>query len=257
MTRTTLILATLLGGAAAPAAAQVPTTPAEAASSQVAPSASVPARPWRVGERLVYNVKFGLFNVGRATMEVIGIDTVRGVPTWHILFNIRGKALTYSLNDSMQSWFGVHDLVSRRFVQDTEERGRTRFRSYEIFPEHGYWVRDGRDSAATVADPLDDASFFFFARTIPLEPGQTYTFHRYFVADRNPVTIRVLGRQEINTPVGRFRTIAVRPVFQSRGLLGQGGHAILWLSDDEARIPVRMRSALPVGTIEMSLRERR
>jgi hypothetical protein len=256
MTRAALALTAVLGGAATPAAAQVVTTPAES-STAVAAVESIPPRPWRVGERLVYTVKFGLFNVGRATMEVVGIDTVRGVPVWHILFNIRGKALTYSLNDSMQSWFGVHDLVSRRFIQDTEERGRTRFRSYEIFPEAGFWVRDGRDTAATVADPLDDASFFFFARTIPLEPGRTYTFARYFVADRNPVTIRVLQRQEINTPAGRFRTIAVRPVFQSRGLLGQGGHAILWLSDDEARIPVRMRSALPVGTIEMSLRERR
>lgn len=221
------------------------------------PAADIPARPWRVGERLVYNVKFGLFNVGRATIEVVGIDTVRGVPTWHVLFNIRGKALTYSLNDSLQSWIGVHDLVSRRFEQDTEERGRQRYRSYEIFPERGYWVRNGTDTAATVADPLDDASFFFFARTLALEPGRTYTLARYFVADRNPVTIRVLQRQEINTPAGRFRTIAVRPVFQSRGLFGQGGQAIIWFSDDEARIPVRMRSALPVGTIEMSLRERR
>jgi hypothetical protein len=254
MTRVGLLLAVGLVGTAATAGAQVTASPPEAA---VAATESIPARPWRVGERLVYTVKFGLFNVGRATMEVIAIDTVRGVPTWHILFNIRGKALSYSLNDSMQSWFGVHDLVSRRFVQDTEERGRQRYRSYEIFPEARYWIRDGRDSAATVADPLDDASFFFFARTLPLEEGRTYTFARYFVADRNPVTIRVLQRQEISVPAGRFRTLAVRPVFQSRGLLGQGGHAIIWFSDDEARIPVRMRSALPVGTIEMSLRERR
>jgi hypothetical protein len=230
---------------------------ARAQDSTTAQPDAGPARPWRVGERLVYNVKFGLFNVGRATMEVVGIDTVRGEPTWHVLFNIRGKALFYSLNDSMQSWIGMRDLVSRRFIQDTEERGRQRYRRYEIFPEAGIWVRDGTDTAATVADPLDDASFFFYARTLPLEPGQTYTFARYFIADRNPVSIRVLQRQEIGTPAGRFRTIAVRPIFQSRGLFGQGGQAIIWFSDDEARIPVRMRSNLPVGTIEMTLRERR
>jgi len=246
---------TALATAAAIAVALAfPPAPRAQDSAVVAP---LEPRPWRVGERLVYNVKFGLFNVGRATMEVVGIDTIRGEPTWHVLFNIHGKALMYSLNDSMQSWIGMRDLVSRRFTQDTDERGRHRYRSYEIFPEAGYWVRNGTDTVATVADPLDDASFFFFARTLPLEPGQTYSFARYFIADRNPVTIRVLQRQEIRVPAGRFRTIAVRPVFQSRGLFGQGGQAIIWFSDDEARIPVRMRSALPVGTIEMSLRERR
>jgi len=230
--------------------------PAQVADSMAA-STDFPVRPWQVGERLVYNVKFGLFSVGRATMEVVGIDTVRGEPTFHVLFNIHGRALTYTLDDSMQSWIGVRDLVTRRFVQKTVERGRMRIRSYEIYPELGYWVRDGRDTAATVQDPLDDASFFFFARTLPFEQGATYSFARYFIADRNPVTIRVIQRQEIGVPAGRFRTVAVRPIFQSRGLFGQGGQAIIWFSDDEARIPVRMRSALPVGTIEMSLRERR
>ena len=248
--RTALLLTAGLVTAAA-VGAQAPRAP------QSVPAVDSLVRPWHVGERLVYGVKFGLFNVGTATMEVVGIDTVRGEPTYHVLFNIRGKALTYSLIDSMQSWFGVHDLVSRRFVQDTEERGRHRYRSYEILPDRGIWVRNGTDTAATVRDPLDDASFFFFARTLPLEAGRTYTFARYFIADRNPVSIRVLQRQEISVPAGRFRTIAVRPIFQSRGLFGQGGQAIIWFSDDAARIPVRMRSALPVGTIEMSLRERR
>jgi len=247
LTRAVLFIALALAGAA-PAAGQ-------SAGNQAA-TTDTPAHPWHVGERLVYNVKFGLFSVGRATMEVVGIDTVRGEPTFHVLFNIHGRALTYTLDDSMQSWIGIRDLVTRRFVQKTLERGHLRVRSYEIFPERGYWVRDGRDTAATVQDPLDDASFFFFARTLPFEPGDNYSFARYFIADRNPVTIRVLQRQDIGVPAGRFRTVAVRPIFQSRGLFGQGGQAIIWFSDDEERIPVRMRSALPVGTIEMSLRER-
>jgi len=244
--RTGLLVALALA-AAAPA-------PGQSLADQDAVPTVAP-RPWRVGERLVYNVKFGLFTVGRATMEVVGIDTVRGEPTYHVLFNIHGRALTYTLDDSMQSWIGTRDLVSRRFVQKTQERGRLRMRSYEIHPEAGYWVRDGRDTAATVQDPLDDASFFFFARTLPFEDGRTYSFARYFIADRNPVTVRVLERQEIGVPAGRFRTVAVRPVFQSRGLFGQGGQAVIWFSDDDRRIPVRMRSALPVGTIEMSLKE--
>jgi len=219
--------------------------------------------PFTIGERLEYNLKFGLFNVGRGEMQVLGIDTVRGVPCYHILFVIRGHALFYSLHDSLQSWFGVDDLISRRFVQDTDENGRMRYRHYEIFPERRRWVRyddddmtTAVDSGETPFDPLDDASFFFFARRIPYEVGQTYSFPRYFRVERNPVTIIALQRQNIGVPAGRFSTIAVRPIFKSKGLFAQGGEAVIWFSDDADHIPVRIRTRLPIGTLEMSLRSR-
>jgi len=216
-----------------------------------------PPAPWFVGERLEYGVKFGFFNIGRATMEVMGIDTIRGEPCFHVVFMVRGRALTYSLHDSLQSWFGVNDLVSRRFTQDTEESGKSRARSYDIFPESQSWLRDNGDSGLTAPDPLDDASFLYFARTVPMEVGQTYVFDRYFQRDRNPVTIQVLQKQTIGVPAGRFAAIAVRPVFRSKGLFSQGGQAVIWFSDDSARIPLRIRTSLPVGTLELSLRARR
>lgn len=212
--------------------------------------------PFAVGERLEYRVKFGLFTVGHASLEVVAIDTVRGTPVWHVVFAVRGRALTYTLNDSLQSWFGVSDMVSRRFIQDNEENGRHRYRRYEIFPERGIWVRNDTDTGLTVEQPLDDASFLYFARTVPLEVGRTYHFPRYYQRDRNPVTLRVLQRQHISVPAGEFATIAIRPLFQSRGLFGQGGQAVVWLSDDASRIPVRIRSSLPIGTLELSLRAR-
>jgi len=220
------------------------------------PQAPQAAAPWSVGERLEYRVKFGFFNIGRAWTEVLGIDTVRGEPCYHVQFVIHGHTPFYSLNDSLQSWFGVHDLVSRRFSQDTEENGHLRHRHYEIYPEQRIWVRNDTDTGSTVAEPLDEASFFFFARSIPLEVGQTYSFARYFHEDRNPVTIQVLQRQDVGVPAGRFRTIAVRPIFKSKGMFGQGGQAVIWFSDDEARIPVRIRTGLPIGTLDMSLRSR-
>jgi hypothetical protein len=232
------------------AAGNAQNVPAADSTAQLAP-------PWAVGERLEYGVKFGFFNVGRAYMEVLGIDTVRGEPCFHVQFVIHGHTPFYTLNDSLQSWFGVRDLVSRRFSQDTDENGHLRHRRYEIYPEQRIWIRNDTDTGQTVAEPLDEASFFFFARSVPLEVGQTYSFARYFHEDRNPVTLRVLQRQNISVPAGRFRTIAVQPVFKSKGLFGQGGQAVIWFSDDEARIPVRFRSSLAIGTLDMSLRSRR
>jgi hypothetical protein len=211
--------------------------------------------PFAVGERMVYDVKFGIFRVGRASMEVVRIDTIRGEPVYHVVFTVRGHAIFYSLTDSLQSWFSVHDLTSRRFTQDTDDNGTLRVNRYEIHPDRGYYVQNGRDTLPSTAQPLDDASFFYFARTLPLEVGRTYTLPRYFKPDRNPVTLRVLGRETVNTPYGRFAAVAVRPTFKSRGLFSAGGQATVWLSDDEFRIPVAIRTRLSIGSLTMSLRE--
>jgi hypothetical protein len=227
-----------------------------AAASRQDPVA--PRMPFALGERLEYEVKFGPFRVGRATMEVAGVDTVRGEPVYHVQFIIRGRAaFFYSMTDTLESWFGVADLRSRRFVQNNNENGNHYYHRYEIHPDSGYFIQDGNDSQPTTAQPLDDASFFYFARTLPLEVGRTYSFDRYFKPDRNPVTLTVLSEDSISTPAGRFAAIAVRPVFKSRGLFAEGGRAVVYLAADSTRIPLLIRTNLSIGTLTMSLRSRR
>jgi hypothetical protein len=226
---------------------------ATAMRQEALPDSLLPV-PFAPGERMEYDVKFGIFRVGRASMEMVRIDTVRGEPVYHVVFAVRGSAIFYSLSDTLQSWFSVRDLTSRRFIQDTEENGTARLNRYEIHPDLGIYIRNRTDTSATTAQPLDDASFFYFARTLPLEIGRTYQFRRYFKPDRNPVTLQVLGRDTIDTPYGRFAAVAVRPTFRSRGLFAEGGQAIVWLSDDEYRIPVAIRTKLSIGSLSLSLR---
>jgi hypothetical protein len=219
---------------------------------------SVPLRvPFAPGERLEYLVKFGIFHVGHAEMEVLGIDTIRGEPTYHVRFAVHGSAIFYSMTDTLESWFSVYDLTSRRFIQNNNEDGRLYQHTYEIFPDRGYFVQDDRDTMPTTAEPLDDMSFFYFARTVPLDTGQTYEYARYFRPDRNPVTLRVLGEETVSVPAGRFAAIAIRPVFKSHGLFAEGGRAQVDLAADSTRIPLLIKSWLSVGYLSISLRNRR
>jgi len=245
-------------GTALLAGAALATTIAAAANAaaQAEPALVRPdSLPFAVGERMEYDVKFGIFRVGRASMEVVKIDTIGGEPVFHVVFAVRGRAIFYSLSDSLQSWFSVRDLTSRRFVQDNDENGDRRVNHYEIHPDRGFYVQNQRDTVPTTALPLDDASFFYFARTLPLEVGRTYSLPRYFKPDRNPVTLSVLRRETVDTPYGRFAAVAVRPTFKSRGLFSEGGQATVWLSDDAYRIPVAIRTRLSVGSLTMNLRD--
>jgi hypothetical protein len=225
-------------------------------SSAVRDSTPLPV-PFAPGERLEYLVKFGIFRVGHAEMQVAGIDTIRGEPAYHVIFAVHGSALWYSLTDTLESWFSVYDLTSRRFVQNNDEDGKFYRHHYDIYPARGYFIQDDQDTLPTTAEPLDEMSFFYFTRTIPLEKGRTYEFGRYFRLDRNPVTLHVLGEVSVDVPAGRFDAIAIHPVFKSRGLFAEGGRAEVFLAADSTRIPLLIRSSVSaLGHLTISLRNR-
>ena len=226
---------------------------AQAGSANAADAGAPAAVPFAAGERLTYDVKFGFLHVGNGSMEVAGIDSVRGRQAWHTIFQVRGGTLFYKVNDRLESWIDVRHLVSLRHWQQLSEGRRERERKFEIMPERGTVVEEGKSEEPTVAAPLDDGAFLYFVRTIPLEVGQTYTFDRYFRPDRNPVTIRVLRREHIEVPAGGFDAIVIQPIIKTRGIFSEGGRAEIWLSDDTNRIMLQMKSKLPFGSLNLYL----
>jgi hypothetical protein len=86
----------------------------------------------------------------------------------------------------------------------------------------------------------------YFIRTLPLAPDSTYRLDRHFEAERNPATVRVVGRGSVATPAGEFRTTLLElHVKDPRRYRGEGVIRIN-LSDDERRLPVRIESTMPI-----------
>ena len=215
------------------------------------------AVPFPVGERLSFNAKYGIFNVGNAAMEVMGIDTVHNVETVHIRFRISGGALWYHLDQTIESWVGRYDFRSRRFSSVQDERDKHREHRYEIFPDSGFYREVGRDTTfATVLEPLDDAAFLYWIRTLPLEVGKKYEYARYFRPDRNPVIIEVLGRERVGVAGKKWRAIVVRPkIPQGRGIFAEKSETRIWLSDDAQRLVLAIQSNFSFGQVTLKLKD--
>jgi hypothetical protein len=170
------------------------------------------------------------------------------------VFSVRGGTLFYKVHDRYESWFDVGSLSSLRFKQEIDEGSYERERTFEIFPERAVYQEDEKPERPSVAMPLDDGSFLYFVRTIPLEVGKSYTFDRYFKPDRNPVTIRVLRRERIEVPAGTFDAIVIQPIINTKGIFSQGGAAEVWLADDSTRTMLQMKSKLKFGSLNLYLR---
>ena len=240
MRRRTLALAAVLVAAASPAT-----------------DAQGQRLPFAPGEHAEYQVKLGPLTAGSATLSVTGLQTLQGQQTFHTVMTLRGGTPVYHVNDRYESWIDTDGLFSRRFHQNLREGGYRRNRTYDFNPERRTFRREnGETGTLPTGEPLDDLSFLYFARTLPLEVGATYRLPRYFKADGNPVVLQVLRRETIRVPAGQFRTIVVRPIIRTDGLFSEEGRAEVYFSDDQYRIPVFIRTdarKLP-ATITMRLR---
>lgn len=221
------------------------------------PSVDPQVVPFGVGETAVYDVKFGSVRVGTAMTEVKGIEDVRGIRAWHTVFTLHAGTLFFKVNDVFESWIDRSSFSSLRFYQTQDEGSNERRKRYEIYPDRGIYVEMDKKPPRQhegVKDPLDDGSFLFFIRTVPLEVGNIYESNRYFRPERNPVRVRVVRKETVEVPAGTFKCIVVQPVIRTPGIFSENGQAEVWLSDDPRHIPVQIKSRLSFGSINLYLK---
>jgi hypothetical protein len=224
------------------------------AGSQAA-RASRAALPFGAGEHATYQVKLAGVSVGSGSIDVLGAETVDGHPTLHARMAISGGVPLARVNDRYETWFDADGLFSRRFHQDINEVRYHRNRTYDFSPEHRTYRRENGESGTMATDrPLDDLSFLYYARTLPLNVGDTYRLNRYFKESGNPVVLRVVRKETVKVPAGTFRTVVVQPTIQTKGIFGEGGDAEVYFSDDDRRLVVMVKTHVPVvGSLSMYL----
>lgn len=223
-----------------------------------AATATSPAVPFGVGEKLEYGGKFGILSVGSAELAVQSIDTVRGVPSWQFAFSSEVSVPLYKQQSTITSWTGTADWISRQFSKDITENGKARHEIFRIYPDSGFFRRnDNTEVKPTPARPLDDIAFIYWVRTIPLELKRTYRFNNYFRAEHNPVTVKVEKRDMKELPDGtKVPALLLRPVVdEENGMFSKASKAKLWITDDQRRIPLEIESTYVFGTVKLVLRK--
>lgn len=210
--------------------------------------------PFKVGEKLTYAAKVNFLSAGTATMSVEGIEMIRDRPTYHTIFNVKGRVLFFHVDDHYESWFDTTTLVSLHHIQHIDETKYKVDKTYDFYPERRVYVRNGEEKPS-VEKPLDEGSFIYFMRSVPLEVGKTYSFDRYYQPEKNPVIIKVDRRERVKVPAGEFDAYVLKPIIKSKGLFGENGQAEVWFSADSTRTLLRLKSKLPIGTLYLELKQ--
>jgi hypothetical protein len=214
------------------------------------------ALPFTVGERLTYRVSVAKLGTdGRGAMWIEGPLEIRGVSTWLLRFDFSASKGPIKAVDRTSSWLDPDRMATQRYSKHEKHLLAHRDERVELFPAEQRWVASTGENGISPTDaPLDELSFMYFIRTLPLEANATYRFSRHFDSRRSPTSVTVVKRESVTTGAGTFQTILVEMrVKDPRRYKGEGIIRIN-LTDDSVRIPVRIVSGMPViGTAVMTL----
>lgn len=219
-----------------------------------------------VGERMEYSVTWGGARIGRSVLALAAIDTIGGREVYRATLNTEGGPPFYRLEDRLTSWIQPEPFATVRFDQNLRQGGYRRNRRHVMDLEQvtysrydlvdDEWVPHEEEADVPIPEgALDDVSFVYFARLSGLEVGERYEYNRYFKETGNPVVLEVLRRETIRVPAGTYETIVVRPTIETSGLFSEGGEAEIFLTDDERRVPVRIKTRMSIGTANFYLTE--
>jgi len=214
--------------------------------------------PFAVGERLLYEGRARGVG-GRGAMWIEGPVDVRGVPTMELHFDFAARFGPVSVSQKTTSWLDASRMTALRFSKRERNPLAHHDETVELFPEERRWkASDGEGGRSPSSASLDELSFIYFIRTLPLRDDSLFSFSRHFDPDRSPTTVRVVGRERITTPAGTFATVLVEMrVRDAKHYKGEGSIRFA-ITDDRCRVPVRIESEVPgAGRVVLMLTEAR
>ncbi len=212
-------------------------------------------QPFSLGETLTYRARIGAIAGGTGEMRVERVEAVRGRDTYVLRFDFRGGAGPIRMEGQTASWLDPETMTAMRFHKRERSPLGTSTERVELYPAQGIWRgEDGRQGVMATRLPLDELSFLYYIRTLPLTDGARYGTERHFDPERNPVVVRVVGRETVRVPAGEFATVVVEMQVPQGPHVADGSTIRLYLTDDVWRIPVRIESSVRIlGRVVFSL----
>ncbi len=211
------------------------------------------------GERAVYQLRWSFIPAGEVVIEVLPGDAGRPFSRLRLLArSLPHLDLFYRVRDRVESWFDGEK--SLRYEKDQQE-GRHRRQVRLAFDWRAATVTYRNFDEAHPPVPLrpgtvDPLAAYYFLRSCALAPGMVIERP---VTDGKRVVIgraRVVRRESVATPAGRFDTLLVEPdIKEVRGVFEKATGAVmrLWLTDDGRRLLVRAASRVAVGSFVAEL----
>ncbi len=216
-----------------------------------------PAAPFKVGEKLVFSVSWSnVVKAGTATLEVRGVKLFNGRKVYHIVsrassgpqvsafFYTRDRVDVYLDTKDYTVWKSEKHLVEGTYKDD----------EVVYFNPSKRTATRGVTTMRVLPNARDALGGFYWVRSLALTVGGQITVNYADGKASKTIPVKVLRKERVEVPAGTFDTLVIEPVLtETEGIFKQEGRIWIWVTDDEKKMPVLLKSKIVIGDISVRL----
>lgn len=220
---------------------------------------------FKTGEWLKFRMHYGFLNASYATLQVHSA-TIKNKEVYHVVGHGETTGIAswfFKVDDTYESYFDKTDGKPYRFVRKINEGGYTKDVEINFDYKAAKAEFDDKKNKKklnfTLQDSIQDLiSAFYFLRnnytTEDFEKGKSITLKMLYDDDGVfNFKLKYLGKEVLSTKYGKVECLKFRPYVQSGRVFKEQESLSLWVSNDDNKIPIRIKADLAVGSIKADL----
>jgi hypothetical protein len=211
------------------------------------------------GEKLTFEVRWSFILAGEVTLEILPYEEIDGLPAYHFLMTARTSKLVdifYKVRDRMDSFTDIDMSHALRYIKLHKGREATVLFDWE--KKEAQLISDGNVTNSTQIEnnTFDPLSVFYVFRTAQPDKNNEITV---YVADGKKTvkgTAKKIKMEKIKVNGNPFNAVLYEPRMEGVGGVfekSEGAKMEIWVTDDDLRIPVRIKSKVAVGSFVADL----
>ena len=218
------------------------------------------ARPFQVGEQLTYDISWLNITAGTAVMVVSGAGTDGDQPLVKLVTTAQSRptiAKFFPVDNRVESLLDLATLLPEHLTFKRREGKKKEDIEYLFHQREGAVtvVKGGATERLEMPPGTQDViSCLYYTRSaLSLQPGASLTMNVYHDKKNRKLDVRVEEIETISGPWGTAETARLLVVMPFQGVFLNQGNLRVWLTNDERRIPVRMKAKVVIGSIVADL----
>jgi len=215
-------------------------------------------KAFKQGEKLIFDVKYGFITAGVAEFSIPKITKIAGRDAFNVVFKVSSVPafdLFYKVRDRYETYIDIEGIFPWRFEQHIREGKYSR--DFSAFFDQ----RKGRaittEGSYDIPKYVNDiVSAFYLARTFDyskMKIDDKIYLENFYKDKVYPLEVIYRGKESVSVTAGTFNCIILEPVVKEGGLFKSEGSIIIWLTDDELKIPVKVKTKVLIGSIDAEL----
>lgn len=217
-------------------------------------------RTFKAGEKLAYSISYGFFDAAEAYIEVMPqVQNKNGQKAYHVVGIAESKGTFdwfFKVRDRYESYIDTATLYPIHFVRRVDEGGYKINQDYYFNQLAQTIVNEKGKQFFAPIGIQDMVSAFFYARNLDistLRPGDVATVNSFVDNEFYALKFRFKGAEEISFENKKVSCLKFCPLVQKGRVFKHEDDLEVWITNNNSRIPIKIKANVRVGSIEMNL----